>query len=103
MRRVYLTVVIIVVVSGLFFNALPLEKNQRPITAPGTNEYPKMNLIFPDGSTRSARDLPIKSILVFYFPDCDHCQREAAEMSKHLKAFKNYHVWFISVASFPDI
>jgi len=100
MRKVFLTVVIIAV-GGLYFNALPLGKNQQP--TPMTKEYPKMSLIFPDGSTRSARDLPIKSILVFYFPDCDHCQREAAEISKHLKAFKNYHVWFISVASFPDI
>ena len=103
MRKVFLTVVIIVTVGGLFFNAMPLDKNQTPKTAPATNEYPNMNLIFPDGSMRSARDLPVKSILVIYFPDCDHCQREAREISNHLKAFKNYHVWFISVASFPDI
>jgi len=101
--RVSLIVVIMVVVGGLFFNAMPSKKNQRPAIAPVTNEYPSMNLIFPDGSLRSSRDLPAKSILVIYFPDCDHCQREATEISKHLKAFKNYHVWFISVVPFEEI
>jgi hypothetical protein len=103
MRKVSLIVVIIAVASGLFFNAVSSEKDQKPIAAQGTNEYPNMNLVFPDGSTRSARNLPAKSILVFYFPDCDHCQREAADISKHLAAFKSYHVWFIAVVPFPEI
>lgn len=67
------------------------------------NEYPSMNLIMPDGSVRSARNLPAKSILVIYFPDCDHCQREASAISNHLKAFDNYYLWFISTASYADI
>jgi peroxiredoxin len=95
--------IIIALICTLFFSAQPFEKNQRPIAAPVTNGYPTMNLTFPDGSVRSALNLPAKSILVFYFPDCDHCQREAADFSKHLAAFKGYHVWFIAVVPFQKI
>jgi thiol-disulfide isomerase/thioredoxin len=94
---------LVAVISVLFFSANPIEKNQKPAPTPATNGYPKMNVVFPDGSMRSARDLPAKSIFVFYFPDCDHCQREAADFSKHLAAFKNYHIWFIAVVPFPEI
>jgi len=103
MRPVSLPVLMIVVTGLQFFSAKPFEKNQRPAPAPVSTVYPNMKLMFPDGSIRSARDLPAKSILIFYFPDCDHCQREAADISKHLTAFKNYHVWFIAVVPFPEI
>lgn len=103
MRKVSLTVVIIVLSGALFLSAQPFEKNQRPAAVPVSNGYPNMSLVFPDGSVRSALNLPAKSILIFYFPDCDHCQREGADIAKHLTAFKNYHVWFITPASFAEI
>jgi len=104
MRKVVsITVVIIVAVVGLFLYGMPSEEKEPTITAPIANEYPYMNLIMPDGSIHSARELPVKSILVIYYPDCDHCQREAAEISNHLSSFKNYYVWFISISSFAEI
>jgi thiol-disulfide isomerase/thioredoxin len=99
---VFRPVIIITLLCALFFSAKPFEKKHQH-AAMQVNGYPNMNLIFPDGSIRSALNLPPKSILIFYFPDCDHCQREAADISKHLTAFKNYHVWFIAVVSFPEI
>ena len=98
-----MTVVIIMVSDVLLFSAKSFEKDPPLVAAPVINEYPTMNLVFPDGSMRSARDLPAKSILIFYFPDCDHCQREAADFSKHLATFKNYHLWFIASVPFPEI
>lgn len=95
-------VTVIALICTLFFSARPFEKNPLPTTAQ-VQGYPNMNLVFPDGSVRSSLNLPPKSILVFYFPDCDHCQREGADIAKHLAAFKNYHVWFITPASFAEI
>jgi peroxiredoxin len=78
-------------------------KKESPGVTQDVNEYPNMKLILSDGSIRSARNLPAKCILVIYFPDCDHCQREATAISNHLTAFKNYHLWFITTASYTDI
>ncbi len=36
--------------------------------------------------------------MIFFEPDCDHCQREANEMQKHLDAFSKYTVYFFSPA-----
>lgn len=67
------------------------------------NEYPNMSLMMTNGSIKNAKELPGSSVLIIYFPDCDHCQREATEISKHLKSFEKHPVWFISTASFDDI
>src|SRR6185369_7753664 len=39
-------------------------------------------------------------ILIFFGPDCDHCQRQAESIRKQLDVFKNYALYFI--ASSPD-
>jgi peroxiredoxin len=67
------------------------------------NEYPYMRMAMAAGSVGTTRELPGKSIIIIYFPDCDHCQREATEINNHIKAFENYQIWFISTASFVDI
>jgi peroxiredoxin len=101
-KGTFITVVFIAVV-GLFFCGIAPKKNISARTEQTSNDYPNMNLIMADGSIRSARNLPGKNIFVIYFPDCDHCQREATEISNHLTAFKNYQVWFIATASLTDI
>jgi peroxiredoxin len=67
------------------------------------NDYPNMKLFGADGSVRQARALPPKSILILYFPDCEHCQREAKAVSDHIQAFKNYQLWFIATATHKEI
>lgn len=67
------------------------------------SDYPNMNLIMDNGSVKNAKELSGKSILIIYFPDCDHCQREATAISSHGKSFEKYSVWFISTASFTNI
>ncbi len=41
-----------------------------------------------------------KTILIFYNPDCDHCQREAEEIHLRLDEFKAYTLYFIAAS--PD-
>ena len=106
-KKILILVGVIAVVTAAVFYALRPPQNEEAIQVsqpvPVVNEYPNMNLIMADGSMQTARELPEKSILILYFPDCDHCQREAAEISTHLKAFDGYHVWFISTAPYTDI
>ena len=107
-KRILLLVgVISVVTAAIFYARRPSQKEETaiPISQPVAvvNEYPYMNLVMADGSVQTARELPEKSILILYFPDCDHCQREATEIRTHLKAFDGYHLWFISTAPYTDI
>ncbi len=109
MNKIIVTIVLLLALTagllymGGFFKNEQAEKSRLTENPPKVNAYPFLRLISADGSSRSARDLTSKNILIIFFPDCDHCQREAKEISNHLKAFADYQVWFISTASFIDI
>jgi peroxiredoxin len=62
-----------------------------------------MFLMNADGSILEAKQLRGKVIIIIYFPDCDHCEREATEIRNNIKAFDSYDLWFLSTAEFPDI
>jgi peroxiredoxin len=103
MKGILITILTSAVAIGLFLQGKAVPIKGTTIFSQQSNEYPYMKLFREDGSLFASRDLPAKSILFIYFPDCDHCQREATAFSNHLKAFKNYHLWFISTAPYPDI
>ena len=105
MKKILIIVGLLIVASAvaLFYFTDTFEKKEAANIQDEVNEYPNMNLIMTDGSFRTARELPERSILILYFPDCDHCQRQAVEIESHLKAFENYHLWFISIAPYEDI
>lgn len=66
-------------------------------------DLPALDLSLRDGSSVSAKTLSGKVALIFFFPDCDHCQREAAQIQKNIAGFKDYTLYFISSAPFPEI
>lgn len=64
---------------------------------------PPLEIQLKDGSKVSVKNLPGKIALILFFPDCDHCQREAAQIQKNIAGFKDYTLYFISSAPFEDI
>jgi peroxiredoxin len=66
-------------------------------------KLPPLEIQLNDGSKVSVKDLPGKVALIMFFPDCDHCQREAAQIQKNITGFKDYTLYFISSAPFEDI
>ena len=50
-----------------------------------------------------ANTLSGKSILIFFVPDCDHCQRQAEDIHQHLDVFKNYSIYFIASNPLSEI
>jgi cytochrome oxidase Cu insertion factor (SCO1/SenC/PrrC family) len=81
---------------------IPEEKPAQPTAS--NNDLPAvLPLTKLDGTEVMANTLLGKAILVVFLPDCDHCQREAAEIQKHLSAFKNYTMYFISTANVLEI
>lgn len=67
------------------------------------NELPPLNVIKTDGNSISLKEVEDKSVLIFFNPDCDHCQREATQISKQKNAFRDYRVYFISIDSLSKI
>lgn len=60
------------------------------------NELPFMHVKLLDQSEINMRQLSGKIVLIFFQPDCDHCQREASEVAKNLAAFKGASLYFIT-------
>ncbi len=72
------------------------------VPAPVRNDLPELPLRRSDGTQFTARSLAGKVILVFFLPDCDHCQREARQISNNLNAFRDYTLYFVSTAPLPE-
>ena len=70
------------------------------VTAPEdstpVNELPAMNFETMDQQILRARELAGKNVLIFYRTECDHCQREAEDISKNLDAFTEYQLYFVT-------
>lgn len=79
------------------------ETATQAVPAPVKNDLPDMPLVRADGTQLTVRDLAGKVVLVFFLPDCSHCQREARQISSHLNAFKDYSVYFVSTAPLPQL
>lgn len=60
------------------------------------NDLPQMEITFLDGTKKQARELKGKTLLVMFFPDCEHCQDEARAMHGRLDAFKAYNIYYLS-------
>jgi len=67
------------------------------------NDLPRMRVTTSDQSSVNLRELKGKTMLILFQPDCDHCQREAQEIRKHLDAFGEYVLYFISADQMPAI
>ena len=66
---------------------------------PEVNELPYLSYQTLNGDTVSTRTMPGSSILILFNTGCDHCQREAKEISERSEAFKNYELLFIAADS----
>jgi len=60
------------------------------------NELPFLPLKLMSGEVIDAHSLSGNSILILFFTDCDHCQREATAIAERMEAFKKYNLYFIS-------
>jgi thiol-disulfide isomerase/thioredoxin len=103
MRKTLSTLGIILGGSLLTDCSKPTATTTETPTAQVVNEFPNMILSRADGTQQRAKDLKGNSILIIYFTECDHCQREATEIANKLKAFEKYDLWFLSTDPFPNI
>ncbi|MBF9252303.1 redoxin domain-containing protein [Pontibacter sp. 172403-2] len=108
MKKIIFSVLaVLVVVAAIFY--LVSKKNASPeqaapaVAAGPSNDLPWLSLTQLDGTRLTAHSLEGKTILVFFQPDCDHCQRETKQIREHIDAFKDYNVYFVSDATIPQL
>jgi peroxiredoxin len=90
------------ILAGLISACKPEKKNEAPMLSVA-NDLPAMSITKLDGTSVNAKTLTGKTILILFFPDCDHCQREAKAIQEHIQSFKEYNLYFISTVSAPEI
>lgn len=64
---------------------------------------PKFNLILENGDKTTLDKLPGKVALILFQPDCDHCQREAEDIKRHIAGFKSFQLYFVSSAPIDEV
>lgn len=67
------------------------------------NDFPEMSITLLNGTKLEANELPGKTILILFFPDCDHCQRESKAIQEKIEAFKDYTLYFLSTNPVEEI
>ncbi|CAN5606257.1 hypothetical protein BH10BAC4_BH10BAC4_10700 [soil metagenome] len=81
----------------------PKKETAEEASIPAINEMPLLQVTLLSGENVRLDTLPGKMVLIFFGPDCDHCQREATDFREHLDSFKNYKVYFIASRDFEEI
>lgn len=89
--------------SMLLVTACSTPKKESPAGSNDINELPAIPLTMISGERLMANSLAGKTILIFYIPDCDHCQREAEAIRSQLDVFKNYTLYFITASGTEEI
>jgi thiol-disulfide isomerase/thioredoxin len=68
-----------------------------------SNDLPMLTVVKSDGSKLDLRTVAGKSILIFFNPECDHCQRVAEQIKLRKPMFSRHQVYFISTESAPAL
>jgi len=63
---------------------------------PQINELPDLVVHMADQSQIYLRDISGDILLVFFNPDCDHCQEEAREIAANKPTLEKWQVYFIT-------
>lgn len=101
-RLIYFMIVLVCL--GLLACSKKPETNATTTTQPPlVNELPMLNVVDEKGAKNSIHDAEENSIIIFFNPGCDHCQREATEISENKNIFKEYELYFVSVDSMENI
>lgn len=106
MRKTYIPIFLILIISSLNIGCEQKQKVSDTRTDEQPNEdakkeevkdeRPVMQINLTDGRQIDPRSLTEKSILIFFQPDCDHCQHEARDIQARLNSFTGYELYFVS-------
>lgn len=98
MKKALLFVLLVIVFAGCIRKK---KEEQQPKIV--VNDLPAMLITTLNGEQVYTKNLSGKTVLILFQPDCDHCQREAKQMHDNLEAFREYQMYFISIASIDQL
>jgi thiol-disulfide isomerase/thioredoxin len=67
---------------------------------------PAFNLLLVDSTTTfNTKDIPSgkPTVLLYFSPDCEHCQHETEEILKNMDSLRNVHFIFITALPFDKM
>ena len=100
-NRLLIVSALVLSMRAVVFYVFKKEEEQKPELQ--VNDLPMLSVKAIDSTVISLRDLPGKVILIYFNPECDHCQSEAREISLQKPSFKQYQVYFIASDSIQNI
>lgn len=101
MKHIVLLFVAIATTFGLF--AQDGGSNLPPFMK--TKKLPEFNILQTDSTWLTRQQLPAAdfTIIVYFSPDCGHCQYEAKEMMNNMDSLKNTFILWVSYRDMADI
>lgn len=91
---------VVVLAAGVAYLIGGKSKSQGPKSSvalvPQVNELPDLEVHMADNSKIYLRDISGDVLLIFFNPDCDHCQEEAREIAASKTMFEKWQVYFIT-------
>ncbi len=84
--------------------ATPVVPEAKP-AEPEKPQLPNFQVTDVTGKTFTTGELPKNrpTVVIFFHPDCEHCQAEATELQPHLAAFANTNFLMITWDAIPKI
>ena len=66
---------------------------------------PAFNLLLIDGKNFTQNNIPTSkyTIIIYFSPDCGHCQHEATEMVKNIDSLKHAYIVWAGSRSIPEL
>ena len=96
----FAALVAIAVLAGIAFFFTRSEKpKERAVTIPAMplpTELPDLVVHMGDKSAVNLRDLSGDILLIFFNPECDHCQEQARDIAANKTLFEKWQVYFIT-------
>ena len=96
------TIVSVFAIFSLLYSCSPKQKEVTE-QKPEVNDLPFMSIALLNGQNVDMRQLPGNAIIILFFPDCDHCQRETTAIQGKLDSFKKYNLYFLSSGTDDEI
>jgi thiol-disulfide isomerase/thioredoxin len=96
MKKPWTILIWMIPVALLLYSFFMFKRAARP-------PLPPFYLLMLDSTTRfNTNDIPKgkPSVLIFFSPDCDHCQRETESILKNMDSLRNVNLFFITVDPF---
>lgn len=100
MKRSFTRIISFLVFISVISCGQPAARKEAKSAPVAVNDIPPVTLIEEGGKEFSAKELPGRSILIFFSSECDHCQRETKQIHNHLPAFETYSLHFVSMDAF---